>query len=457
MKRIVFLIIASLLVIGLVLPSVVAAQTTTIEVIIAGPMTGIQGLHMWYGAQLANSEIGTFSDGGTDYEFHLNQVDTKEISNPPGAGAILDTALTATGAKLVIGGFRTEGTETMIPKAIAANATMFICGSASYSLLSAAFVNAGHPTYSWTYDEGYKYIFRGTPFNEIFLLNNCFQMLGMVTTTIKMSGVASPKVAIVAESLTWADSQVALAEGLIQSPLALDCTLGPVWRISDTGGASDVLPALNDIKAENCHVIFTLMSGPVGTVFSTQKGRLEIPAIAVGINVPAQDPEFWDGTLGNCAYEIALGTTLEGVTTGTGTAAFITAFKAAYGTNPIYTASSYDILKGMAEAIKDEGYNPADLDPLILWYEDPANAQPNTSGTSAYYPRWDGHTTGSWGAMSPIPLPALNFTQYDTLYGTLGYNTPAGTNFTMPQYITHDLVYGPGYLTGIGVQWVPTS
>jgi branched-chain amino acid transport system substrate-binding protein len=449
LKKIIFLIIASLLVIGLVLPGMVGAATpTTIEVIIAGPMTNIQGLHMWYGAQLANTEIGTITGPGpTQYVFHLNQVDTKEIADPTGSGAILATALTTTGAKMVIGGFRTEGAVTQIPVACAANATFFICGSASYGLMAIP----GLLT-STNYSAGGKYIFRGTPFNDIFLVNNAFMMLQQVVLKVIASGVASPKVAIFAEDLTWTTSMVATASALM--PL-LGATLGPVKKVSDTATAGQVIPALNEIKAAKCHIILTFMSGPVGSVFSTQKGALDIPAMAVGINVAAQDPSFWEASLGNCAYEITMGTWAPNVSQTSKTAAFLTAFQTTYSSFPIYTASSHDILLAWAENIKAVGYNPANLDPNIQWFENPANALENTSALkAAYYPKWV-YPSFAWWKSAGKALPSLNSTQYNALYGTLGYSLGTGTNFTMPPYSTHDLVYGPGYVTGIANQWIP--
>jgi hypothetical protein len=49
------------------------------------------------------------------------------------------------------------------------------------------------------------------------------------------------------------------------------------------------------------------------------------------------------------------------------------------------------------------------------------------------------------------PLPALNASQVAAIYGGLAV---AGHNKTMPPYTTNDLIYGPGYATGLGVQWV---
>jgi hypothetical protein len=42
------------------------------------------------------------------------------------------------------------------------------------------------------------------------------------------------------------------------------------------------------------------------------------------------------------------------------------------------------------------------------------------------------------------------------LYDLDSYNltyTYEGKDWTMPPHTTHDLVYGPGFLTGVGAQW----
>jgi len=443
LKRIVFLIIASLLVIGLVLPSTVAAAPVEIKVLVIGPMNDIQGDHTLWGAQLANTKIGTIhGPSSTDYTFNVIEWDTDEIANPTTAGDKLFTGLNTTGAKIIIGGFRTEAVVTEIPKAMAAQALFFITGAATYSLLQNA---------AYAYDAGGKYLFRGTPINDVFLLNNAFQMLAMVVQEIKTAGVTNVKVAIFAESLTWADTIVGTASALI--PTALNCTLGPVKRVSDTAPPDIVIPALTEIKNANCHAILTVMSGPVGADFSQQRGALDIPAIPVGINVAIQTPGAWDGTLGNVAWEVTMGTWTEGVEQTGKTATFLSDFKTAYGTLPIYNAASYDVLMSLAEAVKACGN---DIDAIIAWFENPANAQTITSGKAQYYPKWDGKTVGWWTSAGKY-LYALNSDQYNALYSTLGYSVPYGTNFTMPPYTTHDLVYGPGYVTGIAFQWQPVT
>ena len=441
MKKIVFLVIAGLLVMGLVLPGTVAAQPTDIDVLIAGPMEYVQGQHMLKGANLAATSIGTFSVGGSDYVFNPIEVETDEIDDYAGAGTKLLAAITANpNAEFVLGGFRTEGVMNEIPVACGNNLTMFICGAATYSLLQYAPYYPVVPAYSM-----YKYLFRGTPFNDIFLLSNSFLMLSMVAQSLQVNySVTTPKVAIFAESLTWCDAIVDTASTLIP---AMGWTLGPVCRVSDKASSTQVDPLLNSIETAECHIIYTVMSGDVGTVFSIRKGALDIPAVAVGINVEAQPASFWDDTVGKCEYEIIMGTWAPNIEQTTKTAAFLSGFQTAYGEFPIYTAATYDVLQVLKTAMQAVG--SVHNEDLISWYEDLNNIdQEITSGYSGYYPRWDFSTYGYWKGST---LAALNSSQITTIYGTTGYD--AGCNFTMPPYTTHDLIYGPGHVTGLAVQW----
>jgi len=120
LKRIVFLIIASLLVIGLVLPGCGngAAAVPTIKFAILGPMDQIQGTHMMMGAEMAADEInastGKITSGTTEFEVELIEVDTDEIDNPTGAADIVYDALVSDDPDVLIGGFRTEAVSTYI-------------------------------------------------------------------------------------------------------------------------------------------------------------------------------------------------------------------------------------------------------------------------------------------------------------------------------------------------------
>jgi len=462
LKRIVFLIIASLLVVGLVLPSTAGADNPTVKILIAGPMTMTQGTDMWAGAELAANQIndaGGVSVNGTPYDIELVKVETNEVAVYDQAGILLQSAIDDNlDAQYIIGGFRTEGVEYELPVAMSNNITMFITGAASYDLLAKCPIYPYVPAYG-----GYQYAFRGTPFNDVFLLANSFMMLGMVAMKVAAEGV-TPRVGVFAESLSWADPIVEGAETLIPALAGIyGWELGVVKRVSDTASSTQVDSALNAMEADEDNIIWTVTSGTVGTTFSLRKGQLDIPAIAVGINVQAQAPDFWTDSLGGCAYEIVMGTWAEGVVESTQTLDFLSDFQTEYGHFPMYTAASYDVLKVLATAMHEVG--SVDNEDLISWYEDPDNAKEISSGVAGYYPVWQYGTWGYWeSAAGEAPyeafgqgdgiLPALTEAQITQIYGDSSHYS-ASCNFTMPPYTTHDLIYGPDYVTGIACQWQP--
>ena len=374
MKRIVFLIIASLLVIGLVLPGCGEATPAvpTIKFAILGPMDQIQGSHMMMGAEMAADEInastGKITSGTTKFEAELVEVDTDEIDNPSGAANIVFDALVSDDPHVCVGGFRTEAVSTYIDDIMDAEKLYFIAGAATYSLLSPV----GYE------DPGYKYVFRGTPFNDVFLVNNCYLMFAMVAKAIQdemgytgmviehplYPGVYVPywdnyvKVAVVAESLVWAESMRASAQKIIGGygpffgwEMATDGSHPDgEWLVTDTESYVNVQTKLNEIEAAGAQVIFTVMSGPVGLTFGKAMGAVGVPAIAVGINVEAQDPGYWAGTEFDpgefgANYHITMGTWAPGVTQTSTTASFLSNFAAKWGgLFPVYTASSYDMI-----------------------------------------------------------------------------------------------------------------
>ena len=487
MKRIVFLIISSLLCLGLVLLGCVQTQTTEVTIAIVGPMNSIIGNHMWYGASMAASEInnnGGINVGGlgTNYTINLIEVDTTKFLNVSDA---MQYAINTRGAQFVIGGCDPSDVAAMIPVAMATQTPFFIdgnpytyllAGTTPYSNGNSTMLGDGTPYYPYKPSSaGYQYIFRGVPSADVFVVNNAFLMTTMVAKRIEniiCANATNPvKFAILAENVSSLEWPVWWARYIFGDvapnqfgwPWELAPAVGNngtgVWRVAPDATVEVMDNVLNAIKASGAQVIFTCLLGPEGVTFGMEKGRLQVPAIAVGINIEAWYPDYWAETnygpgLYGADYEITVGMWAPGVNQTDKTAAFLSAFSAAYHTLPCFTAASYDIVYGLKAAIQGVG-SVADKAGIIAWLENPANAQVTTRGLVTYYPKWDGTTTSGWG--SSDLWPALNSTQRDYYYNNspahlVGYSDN-GPNFRMPPYTTHDLVYGPTWMTSVGIQW----
>jgi branched-chain amino acid transport system substrate-binding protein len=490
LKKIGFLIIGILLVLGLVLPGLSCAPTgeqqeeeeeeNFITIAVAGPMTDIQGQNHWDGATMARDEInaaGGVDIGGTTYMVKLIQVDTKE-STEGEDGSTGTAALQAIidDVDFVVGGFRTEVVSVYREVVMDAHKIFMNCGAATGSLQLSVVTN---------YDK-YKYWFKSTPYNETFLVKSIFKINGTVGGILKatlqsleatdatyvkddfkVSTAVGNKlrVHILMEDAAWCAGMVAAAQ--LYLPV-LGYTVTGTTLVSPT--ATDITTEMNAIKALNPHIIFTAFSGSVGAVYSTTKGDLGIPAMTVGINVPGQELDHWTNTDGTCEGEVMLDTWAVGVASTPRTVAWFNDFMDQFGVYPGYCAGTYDAINLMClNAMPDTG----SLDPAVLipWLEDPDNAyndgisfpdvgyyqMPDVTITAGqlyalsedqvkvWYPGIDGPWLRIVPTTAPYYFPTAGYTQSDWMCGFLsGVQQP---------HIAHDIVYGPGHSTGIGSQW----
>ena len=243
--------------------------------------------------------------------------------------------------------------------------------------------------------ETYKYWFRVTPINSNYLGAVDFQLLGMVAGKIRAElGIETPKVAILAEMAVWADGIVDAA--YVYLP-AMGMEIVGEWRPSPI--ATEVTAELSAIEAAGAHIIFTTISGPLGITYARQWGELEIPAASVGINVEAQKEGFWDATMGKGNYEMTMNTYAR-VNITAETIPFVDRFVESAGEFPTYNAGTYEALYILKAAIERAG--TLDSDAVVAELE-------NTD------------RIGTAGR--------IVFTD------------------------DHDVTWGPGYVTGLGVQW----
>jgi branched-chain amino acid transport system substrate-binding protein len=250
----------------------------------------------------------------------------------------------------------------------------------------------------------YKYFFRGTPFNSKFLVKTCFIQMATVGAILKRAlGIPKVKVAIVAEKAMWVDPMIKAAEGFIPK---MGMEVAGIWRPSAV--ATDVTAELSAIQRSKAHLVFTIFSSSVGIPFARQAGELKVPAVQVGINVEAQKDGFWEATKGNGNYVMTLNTYCQGVEQNELTKPFMETYYKKFGEVPTYTADTYAAIKfNLAHVIEKTG--SLDADTLVTAMEN----------------------------RKPYKVPAGRI---DLIKDAEGHPL-------------HDLKWGPGYLTSLGVQW----
>ena len=362
-----------------------------IKIAVTGPMTNIQGEMMWWGAQMAAEEInaaGGVMVGEEAYGISLIQVETDEIMDPLGAVSAVENVIVSEDPDFLIGGFRTEAVTPYTELAAVDYQKIFmICGAATNELLKGR-VDEDYDTW--------KYLFRVTPIKSTDLVMVTVQMLKQVADTIREEmGIDTPKVAILAEALEWNEALVQLAPNIIP-------TLGMefVGTFRPSAVASDVTTELRGIEASGAHIIYTIMSGPVGIPFGKQWGELEIPACPVGINVEAQKSGYYAATDGFGDYDYTLNTFAQNSAITEKTLPFIAKFLEKYGQLPNYNADTYSAVYILKEAVERAG--TLDTDSVIV---------------------------------------ELEKTDYISAAGRIVFDD------------THDIIWAPGYVTAVGIQW----
>ena len=242
----------------------------------------------------------------------------------------------------------------------------------------------------------YKYWFRLTPINSSYLGKVDFILLGTVGAYLKKGlGVDKIKVAVVAEKAAWADPIVAAAQKMLPAKMGMEVV--GVWRPSPV--AKDCTAELSAIQRSGANIVFTTFSSSVGITFAKQLGELKVPAAPVGINVEAQKSGFWEATGGKGNYTLTINTYARVKITDK-TIPFFDKYSKLYKEAPNYTAGTYDAIYLLKGAVERAG--STDSDKVVAEME-----------------------------------------KTDTL------DTAGHVVFDK----THDVVWGPKFVTALGTQW----
>jgi branched-chain amino acid transport system substrate-binding protein len=390
------ILLAAVLVVTMSLPAG-AQGAKTIKIGVIGPMKYMQGKNHWNGALLAAEQInarGGVQVGNQKMRIELVRADSNEANSITDATNAMERLITKDKVKFVVGGFRTEAVLPMQDIACEHKVIFFGCGAADAQLCNRL---------SQNYDL-YKYWFRYTPFSSPYLVKMLFNQFDNVAAIIKETlNVPKLKVAVVTEKALWADTLTKMAELLVvQKGMELVGT----WRPS--AKATDVTAELSAIQRSGAHIIFTAFSDAVGITFVKQAGELKIPAAIIGTNVEATSDSFWKNTQGKANYTMTSASYCPGVESTEFTKAFVEGYTKRFGETPNYPADTYSaIYYALVPAIEKTG--TLDPDKLVAFLE--TYEHKNSVSNLKYINDTEG---------KPI----------------------------------QEIAFGPGYATGIAVQWV---
>jgi branched-chain amino acid transport system substrate-binding protein len=385
-------LVVSLVVLALSL----TVEAKTIKIGVIGPMNFVQGKGHWNGATMAAEEVnakGGVQVGKEKMTIELVKADSNEFLNVTDATNAMERLITSDKVDFVVGGFRTEAVLAM--QDIAMDNKKIFMGA-----------GAAHPELCLRVAKDYKrykYFFRVTPFNSNFLVRTSFAHLGFVGAILKKElNLPVVKVAIVAEKAVWVDPMIEAAKGVIPK---MGMEMVGIWRPSAV--ATDVTAELSAIQKSGANMIFTVFSSSVGIPFARQAGELKIPAVQVGINVEAQKDGFMEATKGMGNYVLTMDTYIRGVEYNELTKPFMDTYVKRFNETPTYTADTYSaIVYGLVPSI--EAVGTLDPDKIVAHLE---NREYLTPGGKAKY-----------------------------------FKDEKGNH-------THDLTWGPGYLTSLAGQW----
>jgi branched-chain amino acid transport system substrate-binding protein len=393
MKKLKFfstILLTTALVMIIFAPPLEAEEVEKIKIGVIGPMNFLQGKGHWNGATMAEEEIN--AAGGVKVGRKKMKIEIVKADS--------NEFLNITDATNAMERLMTQDKVDFVVGGFRSEAVLAMQDIAmDYKKLFLG-VGAAHPEIcarvAKDYDR-YKYWFRVSPINSRYLVKVTLINLATVGGMIrKVLGIQKPKVAVVGAKVMWVDPMIKAIEANVPK---MGMELVGVWRPSQT--TTDVTAELTAIQRQKAHIIFHIFSASAGITFARQAAELKIPAAFVGINVEAQKEGFMEATQGKGNYAVTMNTYVRGINYNELTGPFIDTYVKKFGELPPYTAATYDAIKMIAVAV--EQAKTIDAEKLIPIFE-----QTDWKGTAA---------------------PKTKFDE------------------------NHDVVFGPGYATGMTMQW----
>lgn len=380
----------------LVAVNVSASEIDEIRIGVIGPMKYMHGKSHWNGALMAAEEInavGGIKLGQKRLRVKLIKADSNEFVSIDSAKKAMEKLVVQDKVNFVVGGISTEATLAMQEVAMD-NRTLFLgCGAAHPVLCDRVVENYNR----------YKYFFRASPFNTEYLMKNLFSFVRIAAFVLTdQLAIDHVKVGILVEDAMWTDS---LGKVIEEKLKLMGFAYGGVWRIS--GRATDLSAELGAIKNKSCHILLSLINGPVGVVLGRQYGEMKIPTLITGYLIEANSLKWPEMTQGMGDYIMTAANYIQGAAYNDLTEPFINKYVERFGDVPTFTSNTYQVIKNtITPAIEKVG--SLDSDKLIPFLEH--NISKNPDGNGAY------------------------------LRDEMGRPV-------------HDVRWGPGYATGMAGQW----
>ena len=198
------------------------------------------------------------------------------------------------------------------------------------------------------------------------------ELIGLIYSTAALqttiTGHNVTRFGFMREDLAWTEG----FKDLITYNLENNPTFNMTFSGGDIAFPQDVTPVQmaahwTKIQGNNTQIVIPIISGAAGLTFATSYGAAKPNCIPIGINVLAQDADFWTDSAGGANYGVTLESVFETNKT-PATLPFWYNYIGNFSTSPIYTATgSYDAVHELAWAL--EGTQSFDDDDLITKLE----------------------------------------------------------------------------------------
>ncbi|MDY6878906.1 MAG: ABC transporter substrate-binding protein [Desulfatiglans sp.] len=367
-----------------------------IRIGVLGPMKFDHGAQQAQTATYTAEEInasGGIEVGDKTYRIKVIKVDSNEFIRVVDAVSAMERLITLNKVDFLMGGHRSEAVLAMQEIMADYKKVWINTGSGDPKIPGRV---------KKDYDR-YKYYFRIWMGSVDFGAVAMAQLNHVLNRMKDECGIEKPKVAVLAEKAAWTDATLKVADSIF---LKMGIAETKAWRVSPM--ATDLAAELSAIKSWGAHIIWTLFTSGAGTACARQYGQLQIPAAFVGNNLEGMKDGFWEATSGMANYvgylDFLGGMDLP-ITEKTSD--FMAKYKEKHGKRPGAPAATlYEGMYILKDAIERAG--TLDTDAVIAALE-----------------------------------------KTDRI-GILGRNAFNDISHREP----HHLTWGPGYYTGVGIQWI---